>query len=51
MQMLTEHDVYLFREGTLYRAYEKLGALLDERDGVNGARGSRSGRPTRSACP
>ncbi|MGQ0835771.1 MAG: 1,4-alpha-glucan branching protein GlgB [Gammaproteobacteria bacterium] len=24
--MLTEHDVYLFREGTLFRAYEKLGA-------------------------
>jgi 1,4-alpha-glucan branching enzyme len=24
--VLTEHDVYLFREGTLFRAYEKLGA-------------------------
>jgi 1,4-alpha-glucan branching enzyme len=36
--MLTEQDVYLFREGTLYRAYEKLGALLDERDGVRGTR-------------
>jgi len=24
--VLTEHDVYLFREGTFFRAYEKLGA-------------------------
>ena len=24
--MLTEQDIYLFREGTHYRAYEKLGA-------------------------
>ncbi len=24
--MLTEHDVYLFREGSFFRAYEKLGA-------------------------
>jgi 1,4-alpha-glucan branching enzyme len=26
--VLTEHDVYLFREGTLFRAYEKLGAHI-----------------------
>ena len=24
--MLTDHDIYLFREGTFVRAYEKLGA-------------------------
>ncbi|MFO7276276.1 MAG: 1,4-alpha-glucan branching protein GlgB [Pseudomonadota bacterium] len=26
MTLLTDHDIYLFREGTLFRAYEKLGA-------------------------
>jgi 1,4-alpha-glucan branching enzyme len=36
--MLTDHDVYLFREGTLFRAYDKLGAHLCEIDGVAGAR-------------
>jgi len=36
--MLTDQDVYLFREGTLFRAYDKLGAHLCEIDGVPGAR-------------
>jgi 1,4-alpha-glucan branching enzyme len=26
--LLTEQDIYLFREGTFVRAYEKLGAHL-----------------------
>ena len=37
MDILTEHDVYLFRQGTHFRAYEKLGAHLAERDGQRGA--------------
>ena len=31
---LTDHDIYLFREGTFFRAYDKLGAHLLQRDGV-----------------
>jgi 1,4-alpha-glucan branching enzyme len=38
MQMLTDHDVYLFREGSLFRAYAKLGAHLGEVDGAAGTR-------------
>ncbi|HZR03756.1 MAG TPA: 1,4-alpha-glucan branching protein GlgB [Burkholderiales bacterium] len=37
MDILTDHDVYLFRQGTHYRAYEKLGAHLGEADGQPGA--------------
>jgi 1,4-alpha-glucan branching enzyme len=33
---LTDFDVHLWAEGTHYRAYEKLGAHLTERDGVAG---------------
>ena len=33
---LSEFDLYLFGEGTHYRAYEKLGAHLMERDGRRG---------------
>jgi 1,4-alpha-glucan branching enzyme len=33
---LSDFDVYLWSEGTHYRAYEKLGAHLTERDGVAG---------------
>jgi 1,4-alpha-glucan branching enzyme len=33
---LTEFDLYLIGEGTHYRAYEKLGAHLTERDGRRG---------------
>jgi len=33
---LTDFDVYLWSEGTHYRAYEKLGAHLTERHGVAG---------------
>jgi len=36
MQTLTEQDVYLFREGTLFRAFEKLGAHPCELEGVAG---------------
>jgi 1,4-alpha-glucan branching enzyme len=34
--MLTEQDVYLFREGNLFRAYDKLGAHPGEQDGRAG---------------
>ncbi|RMH31504.1 MAG: 1,4-alpha-glucan branching protein GlgB [Nitrospirae bacterium] len=34
--MLTDYDLHLFGEGTLYRAYEKLGAQVCERQGVRG---------------
>jgi 1,4-alpha-glucan branching enzyme len=33
---LTDFDVYLWSEGSHYRAYEKMGAHLGERDGVAG---------------
>jgi 1,4-alpha-glucan branching enzyme len=33
---LTDFDVHLWSEGSHYRAYEKLGAHLTERDGVEG---------------
>ncbi len=33
---LSEQDIYLFKEGTHYRLYEKLGAHLMERDGEKG---------------
>jgi 1,4-alpha-glucan branching enzyme len=33
---LTEFDVHLWSEGSHYRAYEKLGAHITERDGVEG---------------
>jgi 1,4-alpha-glucan branching enzyme len=36
--LITEHDVYLFREGTHYRLYEKLGAHLATEAGASGAR-------------
>jgi 1,4-alpha-glucan branching enzyme len=35
---LTDFDVHLWNEGTHYRAYEKLGAHPDERQGVQGTR-------------
>ncbi len=34
--MLTEQDIYLFREGTFFRAYEKLGAHPGEGSGPDG---------------
>ena len=34
--VLTEYDLHLFNEGTLHRAYEKLGAHRREVDGVSG---------------
>jgi len=33
---LTEMDIYLFREGTFYKSWEKLGAHPGEKDGVSG---------------
>src|SRR5665213_258757 len=38
MPELTQQDVYLFKEGTLLRAYEKLGAHRDVVDGHEGTR-------------
>jgi 1,4-alpha-glucan branching enzyme len=35
---LTEHDLYLFNEGTNYRCYQILGAHLTEQDGAEGVR-------------
>jgi len=35
---LTDHDVYLFREGTHFRLYEKLGAHIAEANGLTGVR-------------
>lgn len=34
--LMTEHDVYLFREGRHYRLYEKMGSHIMEVDGVRG---------------
>ena len=34
--LLTDHDIYLFREGTHFRLYDKLGAHMVEVDGVKG---------------
>jgi 1,4-alpha-glucan branching enzyme len=33
---LTDFDVYLWSEGSHYRAYEKLGAHVGQRDGIPG---------------
>ncbi len=38
MPELTQNDIYLFKEGTLYRAYEKLGAHPTVVDGRTGTR-------------
>ncbi|HTV49829.1 MAG TPA: 1,4-alpha-glucan branching protein GlgB [Steroidobacteraceae bacterium] len=38
MPELTPNDIYLFKEGTLYRAYEKMGAHPDVVEGVAGTR-------------
>ncbi len=34
--LLTEHDIYLFKEGNHFRLYEKLGAHITKQDGVEG---------------
>jgi 1,4-alpha-glucan branching enzyme len=34
--LLTDHDIYLFKEGNHFRLYEKLGAHLVDRNGVRG---------------
>jgi len=34
--LLTDHDIYLFREGTHFRLYEKLGPHIVENGGVRG---------------
>src|SRR5687768_7579509 len=36
--VLSDFDVHLWREGSHFRAYEKLGAHLQSRDGVAGTR-------------
>ncbi len=38
MSELSETDIYHFREGTFFRAYDKLGAHPDSVDGVQGTR-------------
>ena len=38
---LTDDDIYLHAEGTHHRLYEKLGAQLTRRDGVDGAQNRR----------
>ncbi len=38
LALLTDHDVYLFREGSHVRLYEKLGAHPVTEDGVDGTR-------------
>ena len=38
MSELTETDIYHFREGTFFRAYDKLGAHPDSVDGIKGTR-------------
>jgi 1,4-alpha-glucan branching enzyme len=38
MTDLTDHDIYLFREGTHFRAHERLGAHLTSQGGEPGAR-------------
>ena len=35
--MLTDHDIYLLKEGTHGRLYDKLGCHLETRDGAAGA--------------
>jgi len=34
--LLTDHDIYLFKEGSHFRLYDKLGAHVTEVDGVKG---------------
>lgn len=36
VSLLTDHDVYLFKQGRHFRLYEKLGAHQIEHDGING---------------
>jgi 1,4-alpha-glucan branching enzyme len=38
VQTLTDQDIYLFREGNFFRAYDKLGARLSQLNGEEGAR-------------
>ncbi len=37
-RLLTDHDVYLFKQGTHFRLYDKLGAHLAETQGESGVR-------------
>ena len=34
--LFTDHDIYLFKEGTHFRLFEKMGAHLVNKDGVDG---------------
>ena len=34
--LLTDHDIYLFKEGNHFRLYEKLGAHITQIDGISG---------------
>ena len=33
VSLFTDHDIYLFREGSHYRLYDKMGSHFLERDG------------------
>ena len=48
-QVLSDFDLHLFSEGTHYRAWEKLGAHVDDDRRRRPACTSPCGRPTRSA--
>ncbi|HCN19831.1 MAG TPA: hypothetical protein DIS73_06045, partial [Planctomycetia bacterium] len=37
MSLFTDHDIYLFREGSHFKLYEKLGSHLVRNNGVKGA--------------
>jgi len=36
ISLLTDHDIYLFKEGNHFRLYEKMGAHIIEKEGVKG---------------
>jgi 1,4-alpha-glucan branching enzyme len=36
LSLLTDHDIYLYKEGNHFRLYDKLGAHLVEKDGLRG---------------
>ena len=35
--LLTDEDIHLFREGSHFRLYEKMGSKIISKDGINGA--------------
>jgi 1,4-alpha-glucan branching enzyme len=43
VSLLTEHDIYLFKEGRHFRLYDKLGAHMHAAEGVAGVYSSPRG--------